>query len=63
MKGGLIQVFDPFGKKLLEGRTNEQGEFAFTSVQKTDLRIVLEAGMGHRSESILKKEEFGGIKE
>ncbi|MBW1851633.1 MAG: hypothetical protein JRJ15_09410 [Deltaproteobacteria bacterium] len=60
VKGGLIQVFDPSGKKLLEGRTNEQGEFAFTSIQKTDLRIVLEAGMGHRSESILKKEEFGG---
>ncbi len=57
VKGGLILVFDPSGKKLLEGRTNEKGEFSFKAPQKTDLRIVVEAGMGHRNECILKAEE------
>jgi nickel transport protein len=57
VKEGLVQVFDLSGKKLLEGRTNEKGEFAFKSPQKTDLRIVVEAGMGHKNECILKAEE------
>jgi nickel transport protein len=57
VKEGLVQVFDLSGKKLLEGRTNEKGEFAFKSQQKTDLRIVIEAGMGHKNECILKAEE------
>lgn len=60
-QGGLIEVFDPSGKKLLEGRTNEEGEFNFKVPKKTDLRIVVEAGMGHRGEYILKAEEFAGI--
>jgi nickel transport protein len=57
VKEGLVQVFDLSGKKLLEGRTNEKGEFAFKPPQKTDLRIVVEAGMGHKNECILKAEE------
>ena len=57
VKEGLIQVFDLSGKMLLEGRTDEKGEFAFKSPQKTDLRIVVEAGMGHRNECILKAED------
>lgn len=61
VQGGIIRVFDPSGKQLLEGRTNELGEFAFKSPQKTDLLIVVEAGMGHRSECILKAEEFSDI--
>jgi len=58
VNGGLIQVFDLSGKTLLEGRTNDQGEFSFKCPQKTDIRIVVEAGMGHRGEFVLKKEEF-----
>ncbi|MBW1829023.1 MAG: hypothetical protein JRI74_06350 [Deltaproteobacteria bacterium] len=57
VKEGLIQVFDLSGKMLLEGRTNEKGEFAFKPPQKTDLCIVIEAGMGHKSECILNAEE------
>ncbi len=58
VQGGQIQVFDLSGKKLLEGRTNERGEFSFKPPQKTDLRIVVEASMGHKNEYILKAEEF-----
>jgi nickel transport protein len=57
VKEGRIQVFDISGKKLLEGRTDEKGEFAFKAPQEADLRIVVDAGMGHRNECILKREE------
>ena len=56
--GGLIEVFDPEGKKLLEGKTDEKGEFSFRLPKKTDLKIVLEASMGHRAEYLLKAEEI-----
>ena len=60
VKDGLIVVFDNSGKKLLEGRTNDKGEFSFKPPQKTDLRIVAEAGMGHKGEFLLKAEEETG---
>lgn len=56
--GGLIKVFDPSGKQLLEGKTNEKGEFSFKISKKTNLRIVLEATMGHRAEYILGADEI-----
>jgi len=58
VQGALIQVFVFSGEKLLEGRTNERGEFSFKSPQNTDLSIVVDAGMGHKNEYILKAEEF-----
>lgn len=61
VKKGRIQVFSLSGKKLLEGRTDEKGEFVFKVPQKTDLRIVIDAGMGHRNECILKREELETI--
>ncbi len=59
VRGGLIEVFDSKGKKLLEGHTNEQGEFSFKPPEKQDLRIVLTATMGHKGEYLLKADEFG----
>lgn len=61
VKDGLIRVFDSSGNKLLEGRTNDQGEYSFKPPQKTDLKIVAEAGMGHKGEFLLKAEEVGGV--
>jgi nickel transport protein len=58
--GGLIKVFDPEGKELLEGKTDEKGEFSFRLPKRTDLKIVLEASMGHRAEYLLKAEEIPG---
>ena len=57
VKQGLIQVFDLSGQRLLEGRTNEKGEFSFKPPLLADLRIVVEAGMGHRGEFVLKAEK------
>ncbi len=57
VKDGLIKVFDLSGQRLLEGRTNEKGKFSFVPSQKTDFRIVVGDGTGHKNECILKAEE------
>jgi len=54
-----IEVFDALGNKLLEGKTNENGEFSFKAPQKTEMKIVLIAGMGHRGEWTITSDEFG----
>ena len=53
-----ITVFDSSGNQLLEGVTNQEGEFSFKSPKKIDLRIVLTASMGHKNEYILAASEF-----
>ena len=60
VKGGLITVFDPSGAKLLEGRTDDSGAFSFKIPRKVDLRLVLDASMGHKTEAVLKAEEMTG---
>jgi len=58
-----IVVFDSTGKQLLEGVTNNEGEFSFVASTKTDLRIVLTAAMGHKSEYLLPASEFSEPRE
>lgn len=60
VRGGRVTVFDPGGKKLLEGRTDENGAFSFKIPQKTDLRLVLDAGMGHKAEWLLEAGDLPG---
>jgi nickel transport protein len=60
-KDALIEVLDPSGKKLLEGKTDENGEFSFKPPQRTDLTLVLNAGMGHRAEYTVPAEELPEI--
>ncbi|MEA3416500.1 MAG: hypothetical protein U9R02_10160 [Thermodesulfobacteriota bacterium] len=60
-KNAGIEVFDPSGKKLLEGKTNENGEFSFKPPQKTDLKLVLNAGMGHRGEYMVTADELQDV--
>jgi nickel transport protein len=50
VKAGKIIVTDPRGTELLKGTTNENGEFSFKVPKKTDLKIVLLAGVAHRAE-------------
>lgn len=45
-----IEVFDLNGKKLLEGRTDRNGEFQFRSPMCSGIKLVLNASMGHRAE-------------
>ena len=60
VREGLIRVLDREGRELLQGKTNERGEFSFPIPRREDLRIVLEAGMGHRADWPLTREELGG---
>jgi len=50
VKHGQIEVFKFSGEKILEGQTNQNGEFSFKIPEKTGIKIVLQAGMGHRAE-------------
>jgi hypothetical protein len=58
VKAGKIVVTDPQGTELVRGTTNEKGEFSFTVPKKTDLKIVLVAGTGHRAEWALPLAEI-----
>jgi len=55
---GAIEVYDLVGKKLLEGRTDSAGKYSFKIPVKTGMKIVLEAGMGHRAEWALTCDDF-----
>ena len=54
----LVQVFDSEGQQLLEGKTDDQGEFSFKVPKLTDLRLVLTAGTGHKGEWTIPESEI-----
>lgn len=64
VKQGKVLVLDAkTGKELLTGQTDDQGKFSFTvpaeaASQKMDLKIVVEAAMGHRGEWLLKADKY-----
>lgn len=53
IRGGSIIVTDPRGHELVKGKTDDNGEFSFTVPKKTELKIVLLTGEGHRAEGTL----------
>ncbi len=50
VQGGELLVYDDSGAKLLQGQTNEQGEFSFEAPAAGALRLVLNTPDGHRGE-------------
>jgi nickel transport protein len=60
-KGCTVGVYDMEGKQLLEGKTNENGEFSFKVPQKTALKVALKASMGHLAEWTIPAEEIIGV--
>jgi nickel transport protein len=54
-----ILVYDLQGNLLLKGQTDDQGEFHFKAPAKVDMKIVLQAGTGHRAEWLVRATEFG----
>ena len=60
---GLIRVLDLTGKELLQGKTNEMGEFSFKIPQQTDMRIILESSTGHGAEYLFKVDDFSDTSE
>ena len=61
VKDGVVQVYDSQGTKLLEGKTDENGEFNFKPSRKDDLKIVLLASMGHKNTYTLSVDELPDI--
>jgi nickel transport protein len=59
VKNALIRVYDAKNKLLLQGKTNENGMFSFKIPEKTALKIVLKASMGHMAVWKLPAEEIG----
>ena len=59
-RNSRIEVFDSQGNKLLGGKTDNNGEFSFTPPEKTDLKIILTASMGHRDEYIIPAGKLQG---
>lgn len=57
-KNSSVIVFDLEGNKLLEGKTDENGEFSFKIPKQTALKIVLKASMGHMAEWTIPVEEI-----
>lgn len=53
-----VKVFDMNDTLLLEGKTNDVGEFSFKVPKTEPLHIVLEAGMGHQGEWTISEEEI-----
>ncbi len=56
-----VKVFGPSRDILLEGTTNDQGEFSFVSPAQSDLRILINAGMGHVTEYTVAATELTGV--
>ena len=61
VKEGKVIVYDPEGNPLLEGKTDDKGEFSFKIPKRTALKIVLIAGMGHRGEWTIPVRELEDV--
>jgi nickel transport protein len=61
VEGGVVEVYDSQGNKLLEGKTNKDGEFNFKPPKKDDLKIILNATMGHKNSYILSADELPDV--
>ncbi len=57
VEGGKVLVYDSKDKLLLEGMTDTEGLFNFDIPKGDDLKIVIDATMGHKNSFTLKKAE------
>lgn len=58
-QNSVVQVYSTEGKLLLEGVTDNDGQYRFPVPEITNLNIVVNAGMGHQSEFLLSATELG----
>lgn len=57
-KHAAVSVYDKDGTKLLQGATDADGFFSFKAPVKAQMKVVLDAGMGHRNEWTILSNEF-----
>lgn len=58
-KNSTITVWNDARETVVEGITDEAGKFTFSIAEPTNLRIVLNAGMGHQTEHSMLANELG----
>ncbi len=56
--GATVQVFRADGELLSEGALNEQGIFVFGLKAAEDVKVVVNAGAGHRAEFVVRKDKL-----
>jgi nickel transport protein len=56
-----VEVYDTRGNLLLKGVTNDKGEFSFKVPKKTAMKVVLQAGMGHKGEWTISLSDLENI--
>lgn len=61
LKNAGIKIYTSDKSLLLEGKTNNLGEFSFEVDRPQDLLIVLDLGDGHRAEYKISKNDFSGF--
>ena len=59
-KKSEVMVYDNGGKVLFSGVTDDEGKLSFKISRKTELKITLNAGMGHKAEYTLPASELNG---
>ncbi len=57
-KNCVIEIYGPTNKKISEGKTGDNGEFSFPITARTDLKIIADAGMGHRAETVIRASDL-----
>jgi nickel transport protein len=59
VKNGTVTVLDSAGNPLLEGKTDDNGEFSFEKPGTDGLTVIINAGMGHRNQWVLSAADLG----
>lgn len=62
VKNARIVVMDANKQQLLEGKTDDNGQFKFTPPNRDNMTIVLIVDEGHQDEFELKAEELAAVK-
>ncbi|MTI61641.1 MAG: hypothetical protein FH762_16930 [Firmicutes bacterium] len=60
-KNAVVKVYNSQNELLNQGITNNSGLYEFEIPAKTDLKIVLNAGMGHQAEYTINKDKLPDI--
>lgn len=58
--GAAVEVFDVTGKAVAAAETDSRGQVAFPRLRDDGLRLVVNAGLGHRDEFTLTAEDLSG---
>jgi nickel transport protein len=56
-----VEVYDSQGNLLLKGVTDDNGEFSFKVPEITEMKVILQAGMGHKGEWTILLSDLEGV--